>query len=284
MSLGFFHNRLDWINHALIVELEKSTTVEVIDINDFGLDAHDRTAFPHEIYVNRVYPSESMASHNNIRFMLEVVRHIEHLNIPIINPFAATYADYSKTEAMSLLASQNIPTPGTLLFANKQAALNAGKTMQFPKIVKMDCGGKARNVHKVGTYAEYEKVVMKLDHDHQLIHVEDFLATDGFTTRLVVFDYEVVHISKRTLSHDWLGNVSVAGSSLAPYPHPPRTLYELGEVAARVLQAPIVSFDVAETAGGSYILDVNTTPVFAPRDTEHLGFRPEAKMAEIILA
>lgn len=283
MSLGFFYNRLDWINHALIAELEKQTAVEMIDVGDFSLDVHDRNAFPHAIYVNRVYPSESETSFSNIRLMLEVVRHLERMNIPVVNSFAATYADYSKTEAVSLLESENIPTVPAQLFANVRAALQAGKAMSFPKVVKTDCGGKARNVYKVDNYADYEKVVAKFNGDGQLIHVEDLLLTQGFTTRVVVLNFEVVYIAKRSLVDDWLGNLSMHGSTTIPYPHPPQSLYALGESAARVLQAPIVSFDIAETEDGPHILDVNTTPVFTPESAEHLEFRPEIEMARIIL-
>lgn len=283
MSLGFFHNRLDWINQALAKELAKTTAVEVIDINDYGLSTHNRAAYPHNLYVNRVYPSEAAASYNNMRFMLEVTRYIESLDIPVVNPFSATYADFSRTEALSLLHSHHLPVAACTLFSNQRAALAAGKTMHFPKIIKMDCGGKARKVYKVDNVKEYEAAVQALDHDHHLIHVEEMLVAPGFTTRVIALDYKVVHISKRTLAEGWLGNASREGSDAIAYQHPPHHLYTLGKKAAWALRAPIVAFDIVEATDESYIVDVNTTPVFTPQSSSLLGFRPEEALAEVIL-
>ena len=215
--------------------------------------------------------------------MLEVTRYIESLNIPIINPFSATYADFSRTEAMSVLRGHQLPAAACTLFSNKHAALKAGKRIRFPCIIKMDCGGKARAVYKVDNFPQYALAVEALDHDHHLIHVEEMFAAPGFTTRVLALDYKVVHISKRTLTEGWLGNTSMEGSEAIAYPSPPSYLFTLGEKAAHAVGAPIVAFDMIETTDGPHIVDVNTTPVFTPQSSTLLGFRPEKALAEVIL-
>lgn len=283
MSIGFIHNRLDWINKALAAELMKYDTVEVIDINNYGLDTHDHSKFPHSLYINRVYPSEAVSSYNNMRFMLEVVRHLESINVPVINSFKATFADYSKTESNSILESQDIPTARAVLYPCKKAAIEAGKHARFPKIIKMDCGGKAKSVRRANNLKEFEGIIENFSQDHQLIHVEDALPSVGYTTRIVVLSYEVVHISKRTLLDGWLGNSSLKGSSAEKYQSPPQSLYLLGAKTARALHAPIVALDVVETETGPYVVDVNTTPVFTPQSEMLLGFKPEEALAATII-
>ena len=160
MSVGLFYNELDWTNRGIIKHLRnRGIKVEPININNFVLEIHSKNKFKHKLYINRVYPSSNYFSYNNLRFMLEITRHIENLGIRIINSFNSTYIDYSKTEANNVLEKYNIPTARTLLLSSKETAFRIANKLTFPKIIKMDTGGKARNIYKVDTKKEYLNAV-----------------------------------------------------------------------------------------------------------------------------
>ena len=91
-----------------------------------------------------------------------ISKHIENLDIPLINPFYAAFVDYSKTEANNALENIGIKTSKSILISNIKTALEFGKKLRFPKVVKMETGGKARNVYLVKSYSEYKRIVSKL--------------------------------------------------------------------------------------------------------------------------
>ncbi len=283
MSIGFFYNELDWINENIIKHLRGHRIhVEAIDINKFILDIHNKDAFKHKLYINRVYPSSNIHSYNNLRFMLEVIRHIENLGIPVINCFDSAYADYSKTEANNILEKFNIPTAQTLLFSNPVIAKRAAKVLTFPRIIKMDAGGRARNVYKVNTPNQYLKVVNRLNRKHHLIHVEKFYkASKGFSTRLFVLNYKCISASKKFLLRGWLGNPA-RGSTSDLYPDVPKKVCRLGERVARITKTRILGLDIVETEETPVVIDINSTPVFHEGFVKKYGYDPSKMIADFI--
>lgn len=285
MSIGFFYNELDWINGSIIKHLRKhGIKVVPIDINKFMLDIHNKDRFRHKLYVNRVYPSSNVHSYNNLRFMLEIIRHIENLGIPVINCFDSTYADYSKTEANNILEKYNIPTAQSLLFSNVKTARAAAKELTFPRIVKMDAGGRARNVFKADTLKQYLRIIDRLNSKHHLIHVERFYrAVKGYTTRLFILNYKCISASKKFLLHHWLGNPA-RGSKSDLYPEVPREVCKLGEHVARITKSGILGLDIIETDKSPVVIDINSTPVFHERFIKRYGYDPSKKIADFIFS
>ncbi len=282
MSVGLFYNDLDWINGNIIKHLRsKGIKVEPININNFVLDIHSKNKFRHKLYINRVYPSSNYFSYNNLRFMLEITRHIENLGIQIINSFNSTYIDYSKTEANNILEKYNIPTARTLLLSNKETALGVANKLKFPKVIKMDSGGKARNIYKVNTKKEYLNAVSKLTKGNHLIHIEDFYKTKGFSTRLFILNYRVLNATKKTLISGWLGN-PVRGSKTILYKDIPDKVIKLGEKVARITKSKILGLDIVETSKTPIVIDVNATPVFNACSKNYLGFDPAIKISDYI--
>lgn len=285
MSIGFFYNELDWINKSIIKHLRNhNVKVEPIDINKFMLDIHNKNSFKHKLYINRVYPSSNVYSYNNLRFMLEIIRHIENLGIPIINCFDATYADYSKTEANNILERFNIPTAQSLLFSNVITARNAAKRLTFPRIIKMDAGGRARNVFKADTVQQYLRIIDRLNRKHHLIHVEKFYkAIKGYSTRLFVLNYKCISASKKFLLEGWLGNPA-RGSKSYLYPELPSRVRKLGERVARVTKSKILGLDIVETESSPVVIDINSTPVFHEGFVKKYGYDPSRKIADFIFS
>jgi len=284
MSIGFFYNKLDWINRSVIKHLRThNVNVEPININTFTLDVHNKHIFKHKLYINRVYPSSNLYSFNNLRFMLEIIRHIENLGITVINPFDSAYADYSKTESNNILEKYDIPTPHTLLFSNTESARRAAERITFPRIIKMDAGGRAINIFCANTKGEYSKIISKLGKEH-LIHVEKFYkACKGYSTRLFILDYKFRYATKKTLVEGWIGNPA-RGSKTLPYTDAPVAVRKLGEDVAKVTKSEILGLDIIETKQFPVVVDVNSTPVFHPHDVILAGFDPSEKIADLIFS
>ena len=283
MGIGFFYNEMEWTNKGIIKQLRShGIKVEPIDINKFVLDTREKSKFKHRLYVNRVYPSSNKDSYNNIRFMLEITRHIENLGIPIMHDFDAAYTDYSKTESNNILEKHKIPTAHTLLFSNPEAAKKAANHLSFPKIVKMDCGGRALNVHKASSRREFLKCVSKIGKGQHLIHVEPLYKSKGnHATRITILNYKFVAATKKTLIRGWLGS-SAQGATSTPYPDIPVKIRKLGEKVARIVKSKILSLDLIETAKGPVIVDINCTPRFHAENIKTLGFDPRKAIADII--
>ena len=284
MSVGFFYNVLDWTNKKIIEHIRMAgVKVEQINCNDYVLDIHDTKKFKHRLYVNRVYPSSNAKSYGNLRFMLEVTKHIENLNIKIINPFQTSFMDYSKTEGSNALEKADVLTPKAILVSDKAAALRLGRTLKFPKVVKMDAGGKALNVFLTRTFKEYKQVVSKLSKKHHLIHIEEYIETPGFITRVFVLDNKVVTAYKRVIGKkNWLGSTS-QGSEVLPYPEIPKRVRDLGKRVARKVKSEIIGMDIIETKKKDYVIDLNPTPAFSSSYSKILGVNPPKLIAEYIL-
>lgn len=285
MSIGYFYNCLDWTNKNIIKHLKNNgIKVEPININEFVLDIHFRKKFKDNLYINRVYPSTNIYSFNNLRYMLEITKHIENLNIKIINPFFTTFIDYSKTEANNALEKAGIPTPKTLLIANKGLALSVGKNLKFPKVIKIDAGGKALDVFLVRSYEEYKRAVSKLTRTHHLLHIEEYIKPPGYITRLFILDHRFQVAYKRVIGKgEWLGSAS-QGSEVIAYPDISKKVIKLGELTSRKLRSNILGLDVIEKGKKSYIIDVNSTPVFNRRYPKMFGFDPTDRIADYISA
>ncbi len=285
MSIGYFYNCLDWTNKNIIKHIKKSgIKVEPININEFVLDIPSIRKFKHNLYINRVYPSSNIDSYNNLRFMLEITKHIENLKLKIINPFFTAFLDYSKTEGNNVLEKAGIPTPRTLLVANKDAALKIGKTIKFPKVIKMDSGGRALNVFLVKTYKEYKESVSKLIHSHHIIHIEEYIKPQEFITRLFILNHKFQVAYKRIIGKgEWLGSAS-QGSEVAIYPEVSKEVIKLGELTSRKLNSKILGLDIIETSNSAYVIDVNPTPVFNEKYPKMFGFDPTKSISEYILS
>tara|TARA_B100001971_G_C18006546_1_gene440108 strand:+ start:41 stop:700 length:660 start_codon:yes stop_codon:yes gene_type:complete len=213
--------------------------------------------------------------------MLEIIRHIENIGIPVINSFNATYMDYSKTEANNILEKHNIPTARTLLFSNLESARKAANKLKFPKIIKMDCGGKARNVYKADSKRDYLNIISRLSKGHHLIHVEDFYESKGYSTRLFILNYKLVSATKRNLISGWIGSIT-KGSKSTQYTELPTEIRKLGEKIARVTNSKILGLDITETKKSPVVIDFNATPAFLDRSTDYLGFDPSKAIADYI--
>lgn len=279
-----YYSVMDWCNSSIVRHLQQlKHSVDIQNITDVVVDLTDKASYRHDAYINRTYPSYAYErAHNHLKLSLELTRHLESQAKTIINSFAVTFLDYSKSEASNRLSAIGIPTPGALLVSDQKAAMSLADTLEFPKIVKMDTGGRALNVFKVNTKEEYVNVVSKLSYTHHLVHIEDFYKPPGFVTRVFVLNYTFQVAYKRLVrTGEWLGSHS-QGSKVEAYPDISQSLVDLTTKAAKQLDTPIVGFDIIESEYGPYIVDVNPTPVFSEEYVSLFGFDPTECIAHYI--
>ena len=283
MGIGLFYNTLDWTNKNIIYHLKKKGfKVEAIDINNYILNIYSKNYFKHKLYLNRVYPSSNLSSYNNLRFMLEVTKHIENLGIKIINPFLTTFLDYSKTEGNNTLEKSGIPNPQTILISNKKTANKLGEKLSFPKVIKTDAGGKALNVFLASSLRQYKKIVSKLSKSNHLIHIEEYVKPPGFITRVFILNHKFMVSYKRIISkNQWLGSAS-QGSKVIMYPDVPKKVINLGITISKKIKSNILGLDIIEAKNKNYVIDINPTPVFNQKYPKMFGFDPTKSIADYI--
>ena len=279
MEIVMFYNCLDWTNRELVKHLKKfGCKTKLIDIHKFYLNIHLKNKSKC-LYLNRVYPSEK--SINTIRFMLEISKHLENLGLKIINSFDASFIDYSKTEACSILEASNMPVPKTYLLSTFEAAKLLAPKLKYPKIIKADTGGRASHVYKVNSKKEFLNIVQNLLRSH-LIHIEDFYEPPEYVTRIFVLGYSFEMAYKKFLLRDhWKASVS-KGSKIELYNDISNKLCKISERIAKLIKAEIIAFDVIEAENKPIFIDLNLTPVFSRKNLKFYKCNPVEKIARYI--
>lgn len=282
-KIGLFYEKLVDFNKELYRYLKKEgASVSLLNINTYVLSLDNLKRFKHDLYVNRVCDPQAQAY---IRFMLEISKYIEYLNIPIINPAYSTYVDCSKTEAHEVLKEHGIPIPKSLLVSSAIGCLEAAKELGFPLVMKVDDGSRARDVHKITSLSHLKRTVPKLIREKHLVHLEEFIEPPGFITRTTYVGGKLLDVyQKRIVKGSWLASVS-KGSSFSAYPDVSKKVIKMGERVARCTHSDILSLDIIEHAKrGPFVIDVNTTPQFTPLHKKVLGVDPAKHIGDYLLS
>lgn len=155
--------------------------------------------------------------------------------------------------------------------------------LEFPCVIKPDCGGRTTHTALVSSRAEAQSFLREVPHDVLMVVEEYARPAHGYLTRAEVVGGSCALVLKRSVAENGLSAYHL-GSTYERYDNCPREERDVVERAAELLGIELGSFDVIEMSEGVSIVDVNSVSNASPDCEELFGMDFLAAHADYISA
>jgi len=144
--IAIYHEHPDWFR-PLFTELEKrGIPFERLDAAAHLFDPSERTT-PWSLVFNRASPSAYLRGHAQSTFhTLHWLRHLERIDVPVVNGADAYTFELSKATQLDLLRQLGLPFPKARVINNASRVLDATEGFRFPILVKANVGGSGAGI------------------------------------------------------------------------------------------------------------------------------------------
>jgi glutathione synthase/RimK-type ligase-like ATP-grasp enzyme len=149
--IAIYHEHPDWFR-PLFTELEKrGIPYDRLDAAAHLFDPSERTT-PWSLVFNRASPSAYLRGHAQSTFhTLHWLRHLERIDVPVVNGADAYTFELSKATQLDLLRQLGLPFPKARAINNASRALDATEGFRFPILVKANVGGSGAGIVRYDT-------------------------------------------------------------------------------------------------------------------------------------
>lgn len=236
-----------------------------------------------DVVLNRVYASVANRDYSSIQKTLELLKELEKDKL-CINSFKTSFYDYNKYEAYKVMKKNNLPTPETILFTNKDdiqiSTEKAIKNLGLPLISKRNSGGRGKDITKINTR---EELIKDLEEKRILAEKEgyagDFIIQKFIETnrdhdcRLSIINNNFGFSYGRTLvkhksNSRWLASAS-KGSVKIDYQAGEEEI-KMSLKTSQLLDAHFNTLDIMYTKNGPIIIENNPTPNYFVNEEENI--------------
>ena len=202
-------------------------------------------------------------------FGLAILRHLERLGVPTVNPSHAIEATKDKLYAHQVFAEQGIDTPKTMLVRHPVNAALVAREIGFPAVVKIMAGSYGKGVYMVNTQSEFQDFIefahnIKTD---EAIIVQQYIDTrPGEDLRVFVVGDKVIGAIKRS-SQDGSFKANITrggGAELFPLD---REIKDIALATAKSLDLEIAGVDLLFGKDGYVVCEANSAPGFEGFET-----------------
>lgn len=272
------HQDLEYSEKKLCSALRKSrVNTKLVDVRE-DLSWIDSSM----LVLNRVYASVANRNYGDILLTLKKIKELEDRGVRVINDSNASFYDYSKFDASKIQKSKGILTPETFLVNNLEQMKNImNSILNYPVILKRNCGGRAVDVKLVKGETHLEQVWSGFENYGGNFILQEFVnSLDDFDYRVTCFNGKVLYCYTRSLlqedsSFKWLASVS-KGSE--------RKIVQIDDElknfvlkATEAIGADFNSLDIVRTDKGYCVIENNLTPNFSDANSF------EKKLSESLL-
>jgi RimK family alpha-L-glutamate ligase len=198
-------------------------------------------------------------------FSLAILRQLEHLGVPVINPSSAIEAVKDKLYAHQILAQRNLPIPRTMLVRFPVDPQLVAAQIGFPCVVKLLVGSYGEGIYlsrDPGSFRDLMELVSSLDRTQPLI-LQEYIATrPGEDLRVWVVGGRVLGaMRRRSTDGSFKANISRGGDG---EPFPLNSAIEaLALASAAAVNLEIAGVDLLFDGEGYCVCEVNSAPGFA---------------------
>lgn len=242
-----------------------------------------------ELVVSRVFASAQFRGHGrSLRKMPELIAYLKEKQIPMLNPYQAHFYEVSKELSTRVLSEHGLPVPRVYGTFQKQEGAGVRDVLQalpdgieYPCIVKPDCGGRTTYTYIVHNEEELEAAVSQIP-DIEMIVEEYIEPVHGFLTRIEVIGGECRLIVKRSVTENGLSAYHL-GSKYQDYPDCSWKIREAATEAMRILDIRFGSLDIVESGPRFAIIDVNAVSNASEDNTEMFHFDLMKETAQYIV-
>lgn len=186
--LAIYHEHPDWFR-PLFAELDaRGIPYERLDASAHVFDPSE-TESPYSLVFNRASPSAYLRGHAQTTFYtLHFLRHLESLDVPVVNGVAAYTNELSKATQLDLLRTLGLPYPKSRVINHPSQAVAAAEGLRYPVLVKANVGGSGAGIVKYDSREALEAAVaagtVDLGVDSTALVQEAAPLRDGHITRV----------------------------------------------------------------------------------------------------
>ena len=197
-------------------------------------------------------------------FGFAILRHLERLGIPTVNPSYAIEATKDKLYAHQVFAEKGIPTPKTMLVKHPVNASLVDREIGWPAVVKIMAGSYGKGVYQVTSksrFVDFIEFAHGIKTDEAII-VQEYVDTQpGEDLRVFVVGDRVLGAMKRS-SKDGSFKANITRGGVGErYPVTP----EVEDIALRVarsLDLEVAGVDLLFGRDGFLVCEANSAPGF----------------------
>jgi [lysine-biosynthesis-protein LysW]--L-2-aminoadipate ligase len=191
------------------------------------------------------------------------LRFLQGLDVPTVNPYAATITCDNKFLTSMALREAGIPTLRTAIAYTAHSALEAIERMGYPVVLKPPIGSWGRLLAKINDRDAAEAVLEHKEilgsYHHSIFYIQEYVEKRGGDIRAFVVGDRVIGASYRTSEH-WITNVA-RGAETRPLPVSGE-IEEIALGAAHAVGGEILGVDLVETDDGLKVIEINTGAEF----------------------
>lgn len=195
---------------------------------------------------------------DEIIFRMDLLRSIESLGIPVINPPEAIERAVDKYMALFTLSKSGIPVPRTFVTESPRRALN-GFDELGRIVIKPLFGSRGMGITRLDDREVARRIFNDLAYMHHTLYLQEFKRIGRYDIRAFVIGDDVVAAMKR-ISSGWRKNVSLGARAVAY--RPDSEARELAIRSTKALGCVIAGVDLMKTREGYVVNEVNSQPGF----------------------
>ncbi len=187
--------------------------------------------------------------------------------MPVIDDPVSMIRCTNKIYLNELLASNNIPTPKTLMITHPKDLEAAADTLGFPMVVKIPDSSFSRGVHKADGMESLRKLVDELFIETDLLLAQEFMPTEldwrvGVLggKPLFVCQYFMAKKHWQIIKHKPDGSAVEGGFKTFAVEDAPKHVVDIGLRAANLIGNGLYGVDIKENDGGAYVIEINDNP------------------------
>jgi glutathione synthase/RimK-type ligase-like ATP-grasp enzyme len=308
--IAIFYEHPDWFK-PLFAELERRDVPFVqLDANAHTYDPSEEES-PYSLVVNRASPSAYLRSDAESTFYtLQWLRHLERLNVPVVNGSEAYSMEISKAFQLDILKELNLPYPASRVINNGSQAPRAAARLRFPIVVKANIGGSGAKITRFDSPDELARAAQKgsidLGIDHVALVQELVPYTDGHITRVETLGGEYLYAINVYPAEDSFNlcpadacqtteGVALSRSACAvdapkngmrveSYTPPREIIRQVEQIARRVkLDVGGIEYMVDQRDGRHYFYDINALSNFVADARNVIGFDPFERLVDYLI-
>jgi RimK family alpha-L-glutamate ligase len=192
-----------------------------------------------------------------IIFRMDLLHHLEHRGMLIINPPSSIERSVDKYRALSLLEEQGLPVPRTAITEDLDEALKSFGELGEDVVLKPLFGSKGIGSTRVSDPEIAARVFRAVTFHRGVLYLQEFIQHGNSDIRAFVLGDRVIASMKR-VANNWKTNISLGAKPMGLKLS--KEQENLAIEAAKVIGCKMAGVDILEGPEGPLIIELNSQP------------------------
>ena len=279
MSIGILYESKEWSSYYLEKCIsDMGLTARLIDMQG---EIDEGELLSYKLIANRMPGSAGFRGHQkSLDRTPAVIELLKNNGVPMINTYETHFYETSKELSTKTLAARGFPVPAVYCVCHP-AQMAENTEIEYPCIVKPDCGGRTNCTFIVGSRKELGEI-MKNVPNIKFIAEEYIVPELGFLTRVEVIGRSCRSVLKKGIAENGLAAYHL-GSVFEAYPEVGAKVKNSAVDIMDMLKIEAGSMDIIENNSGFYVIDINSVSNASEDNIETFKFDLIKETAEYIV-